>query len=220
MRIISKAVMFAAMAGTISALAVTAIPASAAEYTIKFGTATPRGDQNTWMARFKAAVEERSGGRIAVKLFPSSQLGTIPRQLEGLQLGTVEAWIGPAGFLKGIEPRYQMVDVPGLFKSWDHAFKTVTHPSFRDYYLNLGAKKGVIGIGIYVSNPVAVVSRKKAIRRIEDYKGQKIRVLASDIEIEALRRLGAAAVPMPLLEVLPALQRGALDGVKSGMVIF
>lgn len=220
MRILGKTLLSAVLAATVSALAITGTPATAAEFTMKFGTATPRGDQNTWMARFKEAVEKRSGGRIAVKLFPSSQLGAIPRQIEGLQLGTVEAWIGPPSFVKGVEPRYQVLDVPGIFGSWEHAFKSVTHSSFRDYYLNLGAKKGVIGIGIYVSNPVSVVSRKRAIRRVADYKGQKIRVLASDIEVEALRRLGAAAVPMPLMEVLPALQRGALDGVKSGMVIF
>lgn len=216
MRIINRSLMLAVVAGVMAAGA----PAVAAEFTMKFGTATPRGDQNTWMARFKAAVEKRSGGRIEVKLFPSSQLGSIPRQIEGMQLGTVEAWIGPPSFVKGVEPRYQMLDVPGLFKSWEHAFNTVTHPDFRDYYLNLGAKKGIIGIGIYVSNPVSILSRKRAIRRVADYAGQKIRVLASDIEVEALRRLGAAAVPMPLMEVLPALQRGALDGVKSGMVIF
>ncbi len=190
------------------------------KFVMKFGTATPRGDQNTWMARFKAAVEKRSNGRIEVKLFPSSQLGAIPRQIEGMQLGTVEAWIGPPAFVKGVDARYQVTDVPGLFDSWEHAFKSLTHPSFRDYFLNLGEKKGIKGIGIYVSNPVSIVSRKRPIRRVEDYKGQKIRVLASDIEVEALRRLGAAAVPMPLMEVLPALQRGALDGVKSGVVIF
>lgn len=221
----NSAIRFFGMAAAAIALAGTLMfapgPAAAQKkFVMKFSTATPRGDQNVWMARFKAAVEKRSGGRIDVRLYPSSQLGTIPRQIEGMQLGTIEAWIGPPAFVKGVDARYQVIDVPGLFDSWAHAQRAVTHPSFRDSYLSLGVKKGIRGIGIYISNPVSVVSRKRPIRRVEDYKGQKIRVLASDIEIEALKRLGAAAVPMPLLEVLPALQRGALDGVKSGMVIF
>lgn len=196
------------------------VPASAQQFTMKFGTATPRGDQNNWMALFKKRVEARAGKRISIRLFPASQLGAIPRQIEGMQLGTVEAWIGPPSFVTGVDPRYQVVDAPGLFKDWAHAQRTITDPDFRDYYLKLGEKKGIRGIGIYVSNPMGVVSRKRAIRKVEDFKGQKIRVLGSQLEVEIMRLLGAAGVPMPLVSTLPALQRGAIDGVRSGIVIF
>lgn len=208
---------------TLAAIATVMLLAGAAQaqqFTMKFGTATPKGDQNIWMAQFKKAVEARAGGRIAIKLFPASQLGAIPRQIEGLQLGTVEAWIGPASFLTGVESRYQVVDAPGLFKDWAHAQRAITHPSFRDDYLKMGEKKGVIGLGLYVSNPMSVVSRKGAIRKVEDFKGKKIRVLGSALEVGLLRKLGAAGVPMPLVSTLPALQRGSIDAVRSGIVIF
>ncbi len=220
MRNIHRSLMSAALAGAIAALTAAGAPATAAEFTMKFGTATPRGDQNVWMARFKERVEKRAGGEIAIKLFPSSQLGIIPRMIEGMQLGTVEGFIGPPVFVKGVETRYQVVDAPGLFDDMAHAHRALTHADFRDHYLKLGVKKGIRGIGIYVSNSAAVVSRGRAIRRVADFKGLKIRVLASDMEVEGLKRLGAAPTPMPLLEVLPALQRGALDGVRSGLVIF
>jgi TRAP-type C4-dicarboxylate transport system substrate-binding protein len=208
----------AAAAAALSAALATG--AAAQQFTMKFGTATPRGDQNFWMEEFKKAVEARAGGRIGIKLFPASQLGAIPRQIEGLQLGTVEAWIGPTSFLTGVESRYQVMDAPGLFADWEHAQRTVTHDSFRDEFLNLGEKKGVIGIGIYTSNPMSVVSRKTAIRKVEDFRGQKLRVLGSALEVEQMRALGAAGVPMPLVETLPALQRNAIDGVRSGIVVF
>jgi C4-dicarboxylate-binding protein DctP len=67
---------------------------------------------------------------------------------------------------------------------------------------------------------MAVVSRKGAIRKVEDFRGQKFRVLGSALEVEQMRKLGAAGVPMPLIEALPAVQRGAVDGVRSGIVIF
>jgi TRAP-type C4-dicarboxylate transport system substrate-binding protein len=210
---------FAAALG-LAAIAQPMAPAKAQKFTMKIGTATPRGNQNVWMARFKERVEKRSKGAISVKLFPSSQLGTIPRTIEGLQLGTVEGWVGPPGFVKGVEPRYQVLDAPGLFGSLEQAQKAITDPSFREAYLNSGAKKGIRGISMYVSGTIAVVSRARPIRKVADYKGLKIRVLASDMEVEAMKRLGAAPTPMPLLEVLPALQRGAIDGVKSALVIF
>lgn len=211
----------AGVAAAFATLPLVSAPAAAADkFTMKIGTATPKGDQNEWMDRFKAAVEKRAGDLIDVKLFPSSQLGAIPRQIEGLQLGTVEAWVGPPGFVKSVEPRYQVVDAPGIFRGKEHAHKTLTDPDFRDYYLNLGKERGAFGASIYVPTQIAVVSRKKPILTLEDFKGQKIRVLASTLEVEAMNRLGAAPTPMPLLEVLPSLQRGALDGVRSGIVIF
>lgn len=206
----------AALAGVIALGA----PAAAQQFTMKFGTATPRGDQNIWMERFKERVEARAGGRIAIRLFPASQLGAIPRQIEGMQLGTVEGWIGPPSFVTGVDSRYQVVDAPGLFTDWAHAQRALTHPGFRDDYLRLGEQKGIRGIGIYVSNPMSMVSRKRPIRKVEDFRGQKIRVLGSQMEVEIMRRLGAAGVPMPLVETLPALQRGGIDGVRSGIVIF
>ncbi len=45
-----------------------------------------------------------------------------------------------------------------------------------------------------------------------------MRLPASDMEIEAINRLGAS--PTPMLEVHPSLQRGAIDGVKAALVIF
>lgn len=194
--------------------------AAAQQFTMKIGTATPRGDQNTWMARFKERVEKRAAGRISIKLFPSSQLGAIPREIEGMQLGTVESWVGPPGFVKGVEPRYQVPDVPGIFRDKAHGHKTLTDPAFREVFLNLGKPKGVFGISVWVSNFTSVVTKSRPIRKLSDYRGLKLRVLASDMEVEALNRLGAAPTPMPLLEALPSLQRGAIDGVKAAMVIF
>ena len=197
-----------------------ATPAVAQKFTMKIGTATPRGDQNEWMKLFKQRVEKRGKGTISIQLYPSSQLGAIPRQIEGMQLGTVESWIGPPGFLKGVEPRWQVTDTPGLFRDKEHAQKTITDPAFRDVFLPLGEPKGVLGISIWASSNSSVVTRSRPIRRIEDFRGLKLRVLASDIEVLSLNRLSAAPTPLPLMETLPALQRGAIDGVKAALVIF
>ena len=207
-------------AAALVVLAFAAGGADAQKFTMKFGTATPRGDQNVWMERFKERVEKRAGGRVAIRLFPSNQLGTAHRQIEGMQLGTVEGWIGPPSFLTGVDARFQVVDVPGLFEDWAHAQRAITDPAFRDRFLAVGEPKGLKGIGIYVSNPMAVVVRDRAIRKVEDFRGLKFRVLGSAVESALMGRLGAAGVPMDLTEALPALQRGAIDGVRSGIVVF
>lgn len=196
-----------------------AVPA-AAQTVMKLSTATINEDQHEWMKRFKDRMEKRVGAdKLKIELYPASQLGTIPRQIEGVQLGTVEGWVGPPGFLIGLDQRYQVLDAPGVFKSREHVNHTVWDPEFRKELLALGADKGIVGVSVFVASQTVFVSRKP-IRTLDDFRGLKVRVLATPIEREALSRVGASAVPMDLSETLPALQQGALDAVKSAITIF
>src|SRR5688500_12612587 len=83
-----------------------AAPAVAAEFTMKFGTATFNDTQHQFIKFYKEALEKASGGRIEVAIYPRSELGPIPRMIDGLQLGTIEAYIGPADFYVGVDPRF------------------------------------------------------------------------------------------------------------------
>jgi TRAP-type C4-dicarboxylate transport system substrate-binding protein len=194
-------------------------PAAAAEFTMKFGTATFNESQHQYIKFYKEALEKASGGRIEVKIHPRSELGPIPRMIDGLQLGTIEAYIGPADFYVGVEPRYGVLSTPMLFKNNDHASATVLDPALNDTILTLGIPKGMVGIGTFglgSSNYAA----KSPILRLADFSGKKLRVNATAMEREKMKRLGATAVPMPLNEVLPSLQRGVIDGTMSGTSVF
>jgi TRAP-type transport system periplasmic protein len=196
-----------------------ASPATAAPYIMKFGTATYKESQHQFIIFYKEALEKASGGRIQVQIYPRSELGPIPREIDGLQLGTQEAFIGPADFFVGVDPRYGVFSTPTLFKNNDHASATVMDPALNKYILDMGKPKGLVGIatfGIGASNYAA----KDPIMTLADFKGKKLRVNATAMEREKMRRLGATAVPMPLSEVLPSLQRGVIDGTMSGTSIF
>jgi TRAP-type transport system periplasmic protein len=193
--------------------------AAAAEFTMKFGTATFKESQHQFILFYKEALEKASKGRIEVGVYPRSELGPIPRMIDGLQLGTIEAYIGPADFFIGVDPRYGVFSTPMLFKNNDHASATVLDPALNEYVLTMGIPKGLVGLGTFglgSSNSAA----KKPIMRLADFAGKKLRVNATAMEREKMRRLGATAVPMPLSEVLPSLQRGVIDGTMSGTSIF
>jgi TRAP-type transport system periplasmic protein len=192
---------------------------AAPQFVMKFGTATYKESQHQFILFYKEALEKASGGRIEVRVYPRSELGPIPREIDGLQLGTQEAYIGPADFYVGVDPRYGVFSTPTLFKNNDHASATVMDPELNKYILDVGKPKGLIGIatfGLGASNYAA----KNPIMTLADFKGKKLRVNATAMEREKMRRLGATAVPMPLSEVLPSLQRGVIDGTMSGTSIF
>ena len=61
----------------------------AGHYVMKLSTATVKDHQHEWLKRFAAAVEKDSGGRVKPQIYTASQLGTIPRQIEGTQFGSI-----------------------------------------------------------------------------------------------------------------------------------
>lgn len=202
-----------------AALALTLSAPAGAQTVIKIGSPTIKESVHHWMQNFEKRIEKRAGGRYDVQVYPASQLGSIPRMVEGAQLGTNELVMVPPDFLVGIDQRYQVLSAPGIFKDQAHGFRTVQDPEFKEAFWNIGETKGIKMIGMFCPADTNYATREP-IRKIADFKGKKLRVFPSAMEREMMNRLGASAAPMSLSEVLPALQRGVLDGAKSGMVIF
>ena len=194
-------------------------PASAADFTMKIGFVTINDQNQQWANWYKEAVERGSNGRIEVQIYPASQLGPVPRQIEGVQLGTIEAVLLPADFFVGLDPRYGVFSIPGLFKDMKNAAAAVADPALNGEILALGESKGMVGITAFVY-AAADYFAKDPIRRLDDFKGKKFRINATPAERERMRVLGATAVPLPTNEVLPALQRGAIDGTQSAIALF
>ena len=145
------------------------------------------------------------------QVYPASQLGAIPRQIEGTQFGSIQGWVGPPEFLVGVDERYEVLSAPGLFASREQYLRVINDPTVRDLVLGLGANKGLLGGGIFPIGPSSILT-KKPIHSLADYSGLKIRVLASQFQLELIKRMGGSPVAMTLADVLPALQQGAIDG--------
>lgn len=192
--------------------------AVAKTYTMKIGFVTIN-DSNHLLANWqKKYLEEKSNGRLKVKVYPAAQLGKIPRQIEGVQLGTQEAFHIPPGFFLGINKGLMVVDTPGLFDSIHHQSLAVNHPIVRDHFRTLAQKAGVIGNVLWSAGDTSVAT-VKPFKTLADMRGRKIRVLATPLERAVMAKMGATGVPMPYSEVLPAMQRNVVDGVRSGIIV-
>jgi TRAP-type transport system periplasmic protein len=211
-----------ARAGAAGALALSlALPLGAARaqeqtYVMKITTPTIHDIPDTWAKNFAAAVEKDSGGRIKGQVFPASQLGSIPRQIEGTQFGSIQCVVVPPEFMVGIDERYEVMAAPGLVDSQAHGQRVAADPAVRQLMLGLGADKGLHGVGLFMATPSSVVTRTP-IRHVADFKGKKLRIFASQFQSVAMERLGVTPVAMSLGDVLPAIQQGAIDGAITGM---
>lgn len=193
---------------------------AAAQFTMKLSSPTINDVTHEWMKTFKSGVEGRSGGKVKVEIYPASQLGPIPRTVEGVALGTIEFAAPATGFLVGLDPRWQIFDAVGMFDDMRHAQRVLMDAEVRKRLATFGNARGVEPLTTVVHSPLALVSHK-AVRTLDDFKGQKIRTPGgAPLHMEPLKKLGASPISMPLGDVLPALQNKAIDGLIAGSTVY
>jgi TRAP-type C4-dicarboxylate transport system substrate-binding protein len=185
-------------------------------YVMKITLPTINDAPHQFAKDFAAAVEKDSGGRIKAEVYPASQLGSIPRQIEGVQFGSIQVADIPPEFYVGVDERFEVMAAPGLVDSIEHGQRVAADPAVRKLIFGLGADKGLHGVGLMIAQPSCLIS-KTPIRHLADFKGKKIRIFASQFQTEAFNRLGVTPVAMTLGDVLPALQQGAIDGAIAGI---
>jgi TRAP-type transport system periplasmic protein len=211
-----KSILLSAIIVALLSLSLSTAWAQDKPYVMKVTTATINDAPHQFAKDFAAAVERDSAGRIKSEVYPASQLGSIPRQIEGVQFGAIQAVVLPPEFIVGVDERFEVMAAPGLVDSFEHGQRVATDPAVQKLMLGLGAAKGLHGVGITLSQPSSIISRMP-IRHLADFKGKKIRIFASQFQTVAFDRLGATPVAMTLGDVLPALQQGAIDGAVAGI---
>src|SRR5580692_10593725 len=125
------AVRAAATAGAAAlALALTLGTASAQDkiYTMKITLPTLNDPSYFFAKNYAAALEKDSGGRIKPEIYPASQLGAIPRQIEGVQFGAIQCALIPPEFFVGVDERFEVLAAPGLVDSVEQAHRLTLDP--------------------------------------------------------------------------------------------
>lgn len=210
----------AALAALVALLA--APGASAAEKTIRLSHVTAKGSPwDKGAERFAELVAKKTGGRLAVKVFPQSQLanGNQKAELEMLQSGVLDmTWDSPIILALFLDKRFDVWNLPWLYPSMDVANAVADGPMGELAYKWL-AEKGVVGLGIGVNGFRELTNSKRPISTPDDMKGIKFRVAGSKLYLETFKLLGANAVTMSFGEVFTALQQGVIDGQENPTAI-
>lgn len=189
-----------------------------AQTVMKLANATINDVQHEWQKVFAQELAKRAPGKVKTEIYPASQLGAIPRMVEGTLLGTIESFITPTSFLVPTDPRFVIFDVPALFQSPEHLRAVIHDPAYRDHLETLSLDKGLRVIGAIFNSPTIILTKKPA-TTLDHLKGLKIRTFASPLQMEPMKSVGAIPVPLALTEVIPQLQSGGLDGMLAGMPI-
>lgn len=166
--------------------------------------------------RWKALVEEKSGGSIKMMLFPNSALGKKLDLIDSMIMGENVITVTDGAFLAdyGV-PDFGIFYAPFMFDSWEEEFAAIDS----DWYAGLCDQlANASGLRVLTSNWIYGSRDLMSIKPIilpADLKGLKLRVSSNDLSITSFNDLGAASVGMDMGEVYQALQTGTIDAVEN-----
>ena len=166
---------------------------------------------------FADLVARKSGGKMVVKLFPNGSLGKDIQALSAMQGGTLEMTMMYTSLLVGNSKDAGLVQLPFLWGSWKEVFTVLDGPVGQKIHASL-EPRGIIGLGYYGFGFLNMMSNKHPIVTVDDFKGQKLRVTETPINIEFINDLGGNAVSMAVAELYNALEQRIVDGCAQPMI--
>jgi TRAP-type transport system periplasmic protein len=163
--------------------------------------------------KFKELVAEKSDGRIEVTIHPSGELGDQKELVENLQIGAIEMTVNDAGLLANFVPEVGILDMPYLFKDYDHVHKTFDSEVGTTLQEKM-ADKGIKSLAWFDSAFRSTYLTEKA-SSIDELKGKKIRTPEAPSVIETVKSWDAVATPLPWGELYTAMETGVVDGFEG-----
>lgn len=192
--------------------ALSAATAMAAEYEFKLHhMLSAKAPAHTRMLEpWAKAVEENSGGKVKIEIFPSMSLGGKPPELVGqARDGVVDLIWTVNGYTPGLFPRTEVFELPGVYVNDPIAANLAMYDMFES---DLKADyKGLEVMWLHVHQGQAVMMVDQEVRKPEDFEGLKMRI-PSRTGAWVLETLGAAPLAMPVPEVPSALSKKVVDG--------
>ena len=186
-----------------------------AQTVLKIGYATSQQSHyGVGSTVFCDEIEKGTQGRYKCQQFPNSALGGEREQIEAVQLGTQDLVNTSTGPLGNFVPEARIVDIPFLFRDYDHARKVMDGPIGQDILKKLQAK-GLIGLAWTENGFRHMTNSKHPIKNAEDAAGLKMRTMENKVHLEGYKTFGILPTPMPFPELFTALQQGTVDGQEN-----
>jgi tripartite ATP-independent transporter DctP family solute receptor len=200
------------------ALALGTLAASSARAqttTLKIGYATSKESHyGVGSTAFCDEIEKGTQGRFKCQHFANSALGGEREQIEAIQLGTQDLLNTSTGPVGNFVPEVRIVDLPFLFRDYDHARKVMDGPIGQDL-LTKFPSKGIIALAWTENGFRHMTNSKRDIAKPSDAAGLKMRTMENKVHMDGYRTFGILPTPMAFPELFGALQQGTVDGQEN-----
>ncbi|MGH8808963.1 MAG: TRAP transporter substrate-binding protein [Noviherbaspirillum sp.] len=182
---------------------------------IRFGYGLAEDSNQGRAAKFFADdLAGRTGGKMKMKGFGNASLGSDTQMQNALIGGAQEMMVGSTATLVGIVSEFGVFDLPFIFANEREADAILDGP----FGQSLAAKlqdKGLVGLVYWENGFRNLTNSKRAVTKMEDLQGIKLRVMQNPVYIDMFKGFGANAVPLPFSELFTALETRTVDGQEN-----
>ena len=212
---------FIASASAFASIGIIRGRASAADVTLKWAHTTPvEHPVNITANKIKQAVEKKSGGKLAIQIFPNAQLGGDQAMFSQVRSGAIQIYTGYGGLFSTVAPLAGIEAVGFAFKSQEQAIKAMDGPLGKAIRADIDSKAGVVTMSkAWVNGFREVTTSVKPIVHVDDMNGLKIRTPTAPIWVDMFKALGASPTPINANEMYTALQTHVVDAQENPLVI-
>ncbi|SDL08968.1 tripartite ATP-independent transporter solute receptor, DctP family [Catalinimonas alkaloidigena] len=166
------------------------------------------------MVYMKQQLEQVSGGKMTLEIYPSQQLGSEREALELLQIGSLDMTKVSAGVMESFSPKFRVLGLPYLFRDRAHQFAVQDGP-IGEEILRDGENYWLRGLCFYDAGSRSFYMKDRPINTPADLQGLKIRVMESPTAQAMVSIMGGSPTPMSYGELYTSLQQGVVDGAEN-----
>jgi len=192
-----------------------AASAAAAPIILKFSHTDPQDGLRDQAAKFFAEkVKEYTKGRYEVQVYPASQLGNDPKNIEQLNLGGIDFTVSATGSYAPQIPSLNLAMMPYLVDSYEQGWKLYDESAWLKKQFDLAPSKGFRFLATWEAG-FRCLTTKEAVKTPADCSGKKLRGFANAMMTAVIQNMGFAVQIMPINEVYLAIQQGTVVGQEN-----
>lgn len=151
-------------------------------------------------------IEKRTGGKVKFAYFPGGTLTPAAQTYDNVVKGIADVGFSALAYTRGKFPLMEAIDLPLGYKSGVQATNLINA-----FYVKFKPKElDDVKVLYFSAHGPGIIHSKKAIAKLEDMKGKKIR--ATGLAAKIVAALGAAPVGATMPETYDALRTGVVDG--------
>ena len=193
---------------------------SKAEFSYKYANNLPvTHPMNIRANEMAAAIQKETSGRVEIKIFPSSQLGSDTDMLSQVRSGGVEFFTLSGLILSTLVPAASITGIGFAFSNYADVWKALDG-ELGAYVRAQIAKANLVAMDkIWDNGFRQITSSTKPIQTAADLKGFKIRVPVSPLWTSMFKAFDSAPASINFNEVYSALQTKVVDGQENPLAI-
>ena len=184
-------------------------------YAYPLATASPEDTvTQIYAEKFAEEVDRLSEGRIKIQVYANSTLGGDRELLESCKDGDIPFVVQNTAPQVTFMPDLAIFDVPCAFEELDECREVLDDAEFSSLISEVYKKGGYQLLGI-ADQGFRIMSTNKAVKSIQDFKGQKIRTMENPYQLAFWKSVGANPTPMSFAEVYIGLQQHTIDAQEN-----